>query len=96
MGEIMKPFKFKKYYKDGTIKLNGGSASKPEYLYGELDGMVSWEEYDKISTSNLSTDKLLKIALKGFNKASNPIKRIEIVNIETNEVLDFIVNKEID
>ena len=92
----MKSYKFKKYYKDGTIECNGGRASKPEYLYGELDGIVSWEEYDKIANSNLSIDKLLKIALKRFNKSSNPIYRIEIVNIKTNEIVDFIDNKEID
>ncbi len=89
----MKVYQFKRYYKDGTVELAGGKASKPEYLYGDLDGVVSWEEYDKISTSNLTTQELLKIAISGFNKFSkptNPIIRMEIVNIETDEVIDFI------
>lgn len=91
----MLPYKFKKYYKDGTISLNGGSASKPEYMYCEFDGVVSWDEYDKIATSNLSTHEILQIAIKGFNKftkAENPIIRMEIVNIQTNEIIDFIEN----
>ena len=92
----MKPYKFKKYYEDGTIECNGGRASKPEYLYGEFDGMVTWEEYDKIATSNLTTNELLKIALKVFSKTSKTIKKIEIINIETNEIIDYIENKEID
>ena len=92
----MKQYKFKKYYKDGTIELNGGRASKPEYLYGEFDGMVTWEEYDNIAKSNLTTKELLKIALKVFNKTSKIIKRIEIVNIETNEIIEYIENNEID
>ena len=89
----MKLYKFKRYYKDGTVELSGGKASKPEYLYGDLDGVVSWEEYDKIATSNLSTAELLKIAIKGFNRFSNslnPIVRMEIVNIDTDEVIDFV------
>ena len=84
----MKPYKFKKYYEDGTIECNGGRASKPEYLYGEFDGMVTWEEYDNIATSNLTPKELLNIALKVFNKTSKTIKRIEII--------DYIENKEID
>ena len=95
----MKPYRFKKYYKDGTVKLNGGRASKPEYLYGEFDGLVGWEEYEKIATYDLSIQELLQIAMKGFNKFSNPLNpiiRIEIVNTETNEVVDFIEIKQND
>lgn len=92
----MKPYQFRKYYEDGTIECNGGRASKPEYLYGEFDGLIDWEEYDNIATSNLTANELLKIALKVFNKKSKKIKKIEIVNIETNEIVDYIENKEID
>lgn len=88
----MKPYKFKKYYEDGTIECNGGRASKPEYLYADFDGMVAWEEYDNIATSNLSIKELLKISLKLFSKNSKRIKRVEIVNIENNEIVDYIEN----
>lgn len=88
-------YAFKFFYDDGSIELAGGRSSKPEFLYGSLDGLVSWNEYDKIATSNLSVHELLTYAAGVFkNKWKKSFYRIEIVNTETNEVIDFVDCKE--
>lgn len=83
-----KNFSFKAYYKNGTTKILGGKANKPENLKYGFDGMVSWKEYNKISSTELSADEIVNIAKRLYNeKCNNEIVKIEIINTLTNEVI---------
>ncbi|MBO5884277.1 MAG: hypothetical protein J6Q51_00605 [Clostridia bacterium] len=81
---------FKIYYKNGQSKVLGGKASKPEYLYGDFDGMISQEEYHQISISKLNIKELLHTASMIFKTVFVDINKIEIINIKTNQIIDFI------
>ena len=47
------------------------------------------KEYEKLIEEKTSTKEILQIALKIFNK-NNKYSRIEIINEETGEIIDFI------
>ena len=84
-------YSFKIYLNNNTSKVLGGKANTPENLKYDFDGMISWEEYDKVCKMNLTSKEVLSYAKKFYNeKYSNQIVKIEIVNIETNEIVDFI------
>lgn len=89
-SNMEKVYSFKIFYNNGENRVLGGRASKPEFLYGEFDGMVSWEEYDKIAASKMTVKELLACASKVFKNTFKNINRIEIINIENNEIIDFI------
>ena len=76
------------YFEDGSSKVLGGKASTAENLKYDFDGLLSWDEYDKISAKELSAKEVADLAKKLYNaKNNNKIIRVEIVNILTNEVV---------
>ena len=85
-----KVYSFKIYYKNGQNKILGGKALNPEYLYAVFDGMISQEEYHQISISKLNIKELLHTASIIFKNVFVDINKIEIINIKTNQIIDFI------
>lgn len=85
--EMVYTFKF--CYKNGKTDICGGRASKPEYLCYDFDGQLSWKEYDKFVDSHPSVKEIL-INAKEINKDKAELSRIEIINVETNETVDFV------
>ena len=85
----MLKYSFKFYYEDGSSKIAGGKSSKPEYLKYDFDGLISWEEYDKIADDkSVTAQDIVNMAKQFFNKFENErIVKVEIINIETNEVV---------
>lgn len=82
-------YSFKYCYTNETSKICGGTAATPEDLCGFFDGLIPWDEYYKLIESRPSIKEVLKIA-KEIYKNEEGLYRIEIVNIKTNETIDFI------
>ncbi len=82
-------YTFKYIYKNGQSKVSRAKASTPENLRYDFDEQLDWNEYDKFVDSFRTTKEILDIAKK-VNKNKEQLCRIEIINIDTNEVIDFI------
>ena len=82
-------YSFKLHFKDGTSKLAGGKSNLPENLKYDFDGMVSWEEYNRIADDKTITGQdVVNMAKKFYNafEEGNIIK-VEIIDLHTNEVV---------
>lgn len=86
-------YSFKVYFNDGTTSYVGGKGKRPTLLYNDFDSLMNEEELDKLDESKLTTKEILELA---FNIYKDFLKknyyRIEIVNITTNEIIDYIEN----
>lgn len=84
-------YRFKYIYKDGTSEISGAKSGKPEGLFFDFDGLMNWDEYYELYDKNLTTKEVLKLALKYYEDYfKKDFKRIEIINDETNKVIDYI------
>ena len=88
-------YRFKFYYNDGTNGLSGGYAIRPTALYNDFDGLLDWDEFDNLSEEDMTTKKLLKLAVRVYKGFEPDFHRIEIINDKTNEVVDYIDVKEV-
>ena len=88
-------YRFKFYYNDGTSGLSGGYATRPTALYFDFDGLLDWDEFDSLSEKNMTTKKLLKLAVRAYKGFETDFHRIEIINDKTNEIVDYIDLKEV-
>ena len=87
-------YRYKFYYKDGTSNLSGARSTSPNNLWFDFDGLMDWDEYDKLSEKTLTTKEILEIAMKVYKGFLKDFYRIEIINDETNEVIDYIDERE--
>ena len=85
-------YSFKYYFTDGTSKLSGCKSKNPLELYNDFDGLIDWKEFDSLHERQLTLHEILELACKAYNGFLKDFYRIEIVNISTNEVLDYIDN----
>ena len=83
-------YTFKFYYKDKTERVVSARARSPEDLYNDFDGLLDWNEYENLFNKKLSTKDILLWASKAYKSHSKDFYRIEIVNINTKEIVDFI------
>lgn len=83
-------YRFKYYYKDGTSELSGGRGNTPESMYNDFDGLMDWDEFDSLCEEKLTTHEVLEMAMEVYKGFLKDFYRIEIVNDETNEVVDYI------
>lgn len=84
-------YRFKIYFNDGTVELSGGRGKTPTCLYNDFDGLMDWDEFDNLSKKNMTTKKELELAFKVYkNLYKKEYYRIEIINDETNEIIDYI------
>lgn len=84
-------YQFKFYYKDGSISQTNLFCKKAEDLYNEFDGLMKWEDFYALSDKKLTTHEILETGFELFKKQKKKeYFRLEIVNDETNEVVDFI------
>lgn len=87
-------YRFKYYYNDGTTSLSGGGGTRPELMYNDFDGFMDWDDFDKLTESNMTTKQILKLAMKVYKRFLKDFYRIEIINDQTKEVIDFIEERE--
>jgi len=83
-------YRYKFYYKDGTSELSDARSASPNHLWFDFDGLMDWDEYDKLSEKKLTTKEILEMAMKVYKGFLKDFYRIEIINDETNEVIDYI------
>lgn len=84
-------YRFKIYFKDGTTDLPSGKGKRPTILYNDFDGLMDWDEFENLNENNITTQQELELAFKLYKKLyKKEYYRIEIINDETNEVIDFI------
>ena len=88
-------YRFKFYYNDGTSGLSGGYAMRPTALYFEFDGLLDLDEFNNLSEKNMTTKKLLKLAVRAYKDFEPDFYRIEIINDKTNEIVDYIELKKV-
>lgn len=87
-------YRFKYYYKDGTSELSGAGGQRPEMMFYDFDGLMDLDEYKSLSEKKLSTHEILELAMEVYKGFLKDFYRIEIVNDETNEVVDYIDDSE--
>ena len=92
----MTKYSFKLHLKDGTSKMAGGKSNLPENLKYDFDGMVSWEEYNRIADDKTITGQdVANMAKKFYNKFEDGnIVYVEIIDVFTNEVVVRSDNEE--
>lgn len=84
-------YRFKIYFKDGTFDLSGMRGKDPEGLYNDFDGLMDWDEFYKLNKNNMTIKKTLKLAFEVYkNLYDKEYYRIEIINDETDEIIDYI------
>ncbi len=88
-------YRFKFYYKDGTNVLSGGHAVRPTALYNDFDGLLDWDEFDKLSEKNMTTKKILELAVRAYKGFIPEFYRIEIIDDTSNNVIDYIDVREV-
>lgn len=88
-------YRFKYYYKDGSTKLSDIKTKKPEKLYNDFDGLIEWDDLYAFDNRPVTTKEVLETAVKAYKGFLPDFCRIEIINDETNDVVDYIDVKEV-
>lgn len=88
-------YRYRFWYKNDNIKLSDARSSSPNNLWFDFEGLMFSEEYDKLFDKNLTTKDILKIAMKVYRNIYKDYSKIEIINDETNEVIDYIDESEV-
>lgn len=83
-------YRFKYYFKDGTMELSDSKGKRATLLYNDFDGLMDWDEFYKLDEKNMTTEKILEMAMVVYKGFLKDFYRIEIINDETNEIVDFI------
>lgn len=82
---------FKVYFNDGTKEFGWAKGDTPTCLYNDFDGLMDWWDFDNLTEENMTTKKELELAFEVYkNLFDKEYNRIEIINLETNEVVDYI------
>ncbi len=88
-------YRYRYFYKDGTVKVSGCYGKKATDMYNDFDGLMDWDEFNNLSEKNMTTKEILEMAFKIYKGFLKDYYRIEIINDETNEVVDYIDEREI-
>ena len=86
LGKEHLVYRYRFWYKNDNIKLSDARSSSPNNLWFDFEGLMFSEEYDKLFDTD---DIIMKIAVK------KDYSKIEIINDETNEVIDYIDESEV-
>lgn len=88
-------YRFKFYYKDGTNSLSGGRAVRPTALYNDFDGLLDWDEFESLNEEDMTTKKILELAVRAYTGFIPEFNRIEIIDDTSNNVVDYVDVKEV-
>ena len=86
---------FKFYYNDGTTDLSDGRAVRPTALYNDFDGLLDWDEFESLTEEDMTAKKILELAVRAYKGYIPDFYRVEIINDQNNEVVDYIETKEV-
>lgn len=83
-------YRFKFYYKDGTNESSSIGLENPENLYYDFDGLIDWNEYYSFDELKPTIHEVLEVAMSAYKGFYKDFYRIEIINDENDEVIDYI------
>ena len=87
-------YQFKFYYNDGTTSQTHLKCKDPKKLYNDFDGLMDWDDFYELDDKDLSTHEILEYAFELYKQyEQKEYYKIEIINDETNEVIDYYENK---
>lgn len=86
-------YRFKYYFKDGTSKISGCYGVRPTVLFNDFDGLMDWDEYESLEEKDMTTTKILSMAMNVYKGFLKDFYKIEIINDETEEIIDYIEEK---
>ncbi|HPE15080.1 MAG TPA: hypothetical protein PLT65_04525 [Bacilli bacterium] len=89
-------YRFKYYYKDGTTKVSDCKGDTPESMYNDFDGLMDWDKFENLSSQKLTTSDILKLAMSLYRGFIDDYYRIEIIDDETNKIIDYIEESEVN
>ena len=88
-------YRFKYYYSDGTDEISSINTKIPGELYNDFDGLIDWDEFYAFDEKKVTTQEILETAVRAYKDFLPDFHRIEIINDENNEVVDYIDVKEV-
>lgn len=83
-------YSFKVYYVDGSSEVLNGFSPDPKGLYNILDGFLSLDEIYELDEKELTNKQVLEIGIRACKSHLKEFNRLEIINIDTLEVIDGI------
>ena len=83
-------YRFKFYYKDGTKEVSSFGLENIEDLYYDFDGLIEWNEYYSFDELKPTGHEILEVAMRAYKGFYKDFYRIEIINDESNEIIDYI------
>ena len=83
-------YRFKIYYQDGNTELSGGCAIRPTALYNDFDGLLEWNEFESLREKDMTTKKILELAVRAYKGFIPSFNRIKIIEDTSNNVIDYI------
>lgn len=87
-------YRYRFYFKDGTSEISNCKAKNPTSLFYDFDGLMDYDEYYSLTSENTNIKRTLELAFECYKKLyEKEYYRIEIINDETLEIIDFIEEK---
>lgn len=83
-------YKFKFFFTDGTSQFGDVWSKNPRTLYNDFDGLMDWNEFEQLHNEDLTVHQALELAMEVYKPIRKEYYRIEIVNVDTGEVVDYI------
>ena len=87
-------YRFKYYYKDGTIKLSTKSYENISDFDSEIRKLTKNESFTTTLNDKKDFHAFLNLAIKEYEKNYNNIYRIDIIDNNTNKILDYVDKSE--
>ena len=87
-------YRFRYFYKDGTNEISNSKGEMATLLYNDFDGLMDWNEFNNLKEKDMTTKKILEMAMKVYKNFLKDYYRIEIINDEMDEVVDYIDERE--
>ena len=87
-------YRFKYYYKDGSTKLSDNVYNDVKNFDGEIQKLTKNKDFKTTHAEKQDLNKFLKLAINEYEKSFNDIYRIDIIDNNTNEILEYVDKSE--
>lgn len=83
-------YAFRVIYDDLSEEVLDGRNFKPEFMYSNFEPYMDFNEFDGLPNRKYSVHQVLELGVKIYSKILKPFKRLEIINIKNNKIIDYI------